>query len=205
MPLPLSQPLPPYFPPTSCLLIDYWLYRKGRDCVPVCVMSCLYEDRVNGINFECAHGGRAGWPVSPTSAHREMISQNVDAVWFITPSEHKRCPLQILCTCQKGINNYWGAGAGGYCCGSGWGPQGKIWPVCRVKLKSSSYAAFISHILPCRWFSGTRPMQRRSDNLDVDWLYCFGSVVVTNSIFKKSLHFHLWGGCPLIIHLGIPY
>lgn len=35
--------------------------------------------------------------------------------------------------------------------------------------------------------------------------YCFGSVVVTNSIFKKSLQFHLWGGCPFIIHLGIPY
>lgn len=35
--------------------------------------------------------------------------------------------------------------------------------------------------------------------------YCFGSVVVTNSIFKKTLHFRLWGGCPFIIHLDVPY
>lgn len=70
-------------------------------------MRCLTEDRGNGMNFECAEGRSAGWPLVCPLWPQLIEGWSVKILMaFTTRSKHKGRPLQTLCTCQKGINNW---------------------------------------------------------------------------------------------------
>lgn len=118
MPLPLSQPLPPYLPPTSCLLIDYWLYREGRDCVPVCVwwVVCMKTELMGSTSNALTVEELVGqWVHFDLSSSRDDQSK----CWcrlIYNPERTQTLPLADIMHMSKGNEQLlrsrgWGLGA----------------------------------------------------------------------------------------------
>lgn len=118
---------------------------------------------------------------------------------------------------RQRVEKSWMAGAGGW--GLGLGARISLWArVGVLKARLGLYVEF-NRILPnplpsYRVFCPTSDFLEgvRCSDGQKTWISirscfkgcCFGSTLVTNSSFKKSLHFCLRGGFPFIIHLDIP-